>query len=54
MLKEAQLGLFEAQPLPSLDRPTIGQDAERKLGSVWNKAAEDSTRRARPSTWCPT
>jgi superfamily II DNA or RNA helicase len=40
MMKEHQLGLFEQAEMPSLERPTIGRDAEQKLGSVWNKAAE--------------
>jgi hypothetical protein len=40
MMKESQFGLFMTEALPDLDRPTIGRDAEKRLGSVWGKVAD--------------
>jgi hypothetical protein len=53
MMKEHQLGLFEHEEAPSLERPTIGRDAEKKLASVWNKAAERFDPKASPVSLIP-
>lgn len=41
MMKEGQGKLFMQDQFPSIDRPTIGQDAEAQLQSVWGNAAEN-------------
>jgi hypothetical protein len=41
IMKEHQGKLFMEDQFPSIDRPTIGQDAEKQLASVWGNAAQN-------------